>query len=458
MKKNILLLLVFIPFLSVLSQNKTQIEKKETPRIIQKGREFYKDSTLTSENSWLSKFLKRNLNKKDLEVLKNVSYHSKNRKDYQQNEFLNHLNDEEFNKLIQKISIKNNIETLNFAVNKHNEIDFFHFAFSRGTSAISNKITPLFKQIPLKKIGLTKKNNEGYYTLQLFEYKNNIPYINASTKAVKIDKPRFLAPKKTTPFKISESAEKYFKTKKTLFEELTQPNQESVISKFFKKRLSKSDIKYINYSAIKNQLSLFDPLALNDYSNKINLTFEVSPEGKILRPFIVTGNHNLNMKIGRILKEISIKKIGLSKPTNFKRYVIQLFDYNAETKTPFINASTFPVEETQPTLTSCKHKKSSSSRKNCTVKKIKEYCINHLSVEVITNQKIRGQIQLRPKFIIDFTGKITVANSIAPNKILKNELDRILMSFDESFIPSTLNRKPVYDYYETYFNISIDEN
>jgi hypothetical protein len=97
------------------------------------------------------------------------------------------------------------------------------------------------------------------------------------------------------------------------------------------------------------------------------------------------------------------------------------------------------------------------SNYNCLNEKIYTYVLANTSIETISKQKLKGNITLRFRFSIDTNGKVIRVNSIAPNKIIKDEIDRVLQSFDQTIIPAKRNNNPKIAYCDNYAVIIIED-
>lgn len=158
-------------------------------RNLQSEKALYKKLSIPEEDSWLSKYLRRVIKKKDLENLQKVLY-------------LAHIEKntiDSINKGVTNVKVppnqmtqleKNNIVTLSFNVNRQNKISFLlkPNTIRTGVKSLDSKIVKAFRKIPPKKLGIAR-NSFGEYSVQLFEYKNNVPFINASSIALKFEKP-----------------------------------------------------------------------------------------------------------------------------------------------------------------------------------------------------------------------------------------------------------------------------
>jgi len=128
-----------------------------------------------------------------------------------------------------------------------------------------------------------------------------------------------------------------------------------------------------------------------------------------------------------------------------------------ENRKAIIKASTNIVYDEKPTLEECKNIESKSKRSSCFYKKLQQHILNNISLQTVAKQKKKGEIRINPRFTIDSIGNIFNVNSIAPNKTLKNEVDRLIFSFIKKIIPAKRNGVAKNYFYKTNFILIIEK-
>ncbi|UZO79571.1 hypothetical protein NBT05_11450 [Aquimarina sp. ERC-38] len=243
---------------------------------------------------------------------------------------------------------------------------------------------------------------------------------------------------------------------KKSFESLARPSKQSEISKFFRSRLTRDDLKKINYSRIRSGMDFNNnPFKKKNYDYKIRLNFEVNKFNKISNPIIITGNTEFNRKIGKIFRSIPIEKLNISDINKACKYQIQLFTKEKDKKV--INASTNVVCDELPSFKKCDELEFFSAESTCFYEELYSYILNNISINAISKQKKRGKIKIEPRFTIDASGDIVNANSIAPNQIIKDEVDRVLRTLNGKISPAKRNGKPFNHFYKTTYIIVVEK-
>lgn len=242
---------------------------------------------------------------------------------------------------------------------------------------------------------------------------------------------------------------------KNSFQALANPDENSELSIFLKQNLTPKDLKKIDYSKITSSfLFKLNPYKLDNYDYSIKLTFEIGKENKAQNIKIQTGNTELNKQIQNIFKTFPIEKLNIN--NNYKSGEISVQLFTRENKKAIIKASTNAVCNVNPSFKACENLEYYRKRSSCFYNELKNYILKNISLEAISKQKLKGEITIYPRFSIDTNGKIFKVNSIAPNSIIKNEIDRVLESFNKTIIAAKRNETPIDYYYETNYIIFIE--
>ena len=250
-----------------------------------------------------------------------------------------------------------------------------------------------------------------------------------------------------------EEYELITQTERKNFESLGKPNKNSEISLFLKKYITKKELRKVNYSKIMSSFSYkLNPYKLEFFDYKIRLKFKLSKKNKISGIRILTGNKELDNKIKKLFKKYPLKEAFKIRDRKGE-YSIQLFE-KVEGKT-IINASTFFVNDEKPSLEKCKKIEIGHRRNSCWYKELYQHILNNISPQEFIKQKLRGEIKIYPRFSIDSVGNIYKVNSVAPNKIIKNEIDRVIKTFSKGIIPAKRNNIPENYFYHTNYILII---
>ncbi|MFB9076350.1 hypothetical protein ACFFLS_19235 [Flavobacterium procerum] len=256
------------------------------------------------------------------------------------------------------------------------------------------------------------------------------------------------------PYYTKKEKEDEYLNENNLFQPLAQPDENSDLANFFKIYLEKKMLKKIDFTAIKDSY-LYNNFSNSKYNYTIRLTFELGKTGKATNCRINTGNKELNRKIIEIFKKYPLEKLGLKESDKSGKISVQLFA--KEGKEVIIKASKFAVVDEPPVLKDCQDSQFYWQIDKCIYDKLYEYILKNISLKTLNNQDLRGEIIFKPRFTVNSEGKITNANSIAPNKIIKDEIDRIILSFNETIKPGKRNNIPKNTYCETFRTITIEK-
>ncbi|WP_026715114.1 hypothetical protein [Flavobacterium daejeonense] len=241
----------------------------------------------------------------------------------------------------------------------------------------------------------------------------------------------------------------------TTFKNLANPNETSELSLFLKQNLTSDDLKKINFNQITSSFSYkLNPYKLDNYDYTIRLTFEIGKDNKAQNIKIQTGNADFNKQIKNVFKTFPLEKLNID--TENKSAIISVQLFCRENKKTIIKASTNAVYDITPSLNECQNL-DYNKRNSCFYNELNKYILKHISLEAISKQKLKGEISIYPRFSIDTNGKIFKVNSIAPNTIIKNEIDRIIQSFDKKIIPAKRNDTTKEYFYETSYILFIEK-
>jgi hypothetical protein len=242
---------------------------------------------------------------------------------------------------------------------------------------------------------------------------------------------------------------------KNSFQTSATPNETSELSLFLKQNLTSDDLKKINFNQITSSFSYkLNPYKLENYDYTIRLTFEIGKDNKAQNIKIQTGNADFNKQIKNVFKNFPLEKLNLN--DKYKSAIISVQLFCRENKKTIIKASTNAVYDLNPSIKECENLEYYSKRSSCFYNELNKYILQNISLEAISKQKLKGEITIYPRFSIDINGKIYKVNSIAPNSIIKNEIDRIIESFDKKIIPAKRNDIAKDYYYETSYILFIE--
>ncbi|MFG4005255.1 hypothetical protein B0A67_23705 [Flavobacterium aquidurense] len=255
------------------------------------------------------------------------------------------------------------------------------------------------------------------------------------------------------PYYSRQELEEEYLLENSVFQALAQPSTESDLANYFKIYLEQNLLKKIDFSKLKTS-SYYKGISNKKYNYTIRLTFEINKKNKAFNFRIHTGDSELDKKVIEIFKNYPLEKLNLNDNAKLGKISIQLF--TKEDKNTIIKASTFAVVDQLPVLKGCEGIAYNSELGRCLYDQIFEYVLKNISLENIAKQGKRGEIIINPRFSIDSDGKIFRVNSIAPNKIIKDEIDRIITSFNQVIIPGKRNDTPKNTYCETFRMITIN--
>ncbi|WP_289661353.1 hypothetical protein [Flavobacterium panacagri] len=255
------------------------------------------------------------------------------------------------------------------------------------------------------------------------------------------------------PYYTKKEKEDEYLNENNIFQALAKPSQNSDLANFFKIHLEKKLLKKIDFTSIKDSY-LYDNFSNSKYNYTIRLTFELSKTGKATNCRINTGDKELDRKVIEVFKKFPLEKLGLKESDKSGKISVQLFA--KEDKEVVIKASQFVVIDAPPVVKDCQDLQMYWQLNKCLYDKLHQYILQNISLKILNSQELRGEIIFSPRFTINKEGKITHVNSIAPNKIIKDEIDRVILSFNEIIKPGKRNNVPKDTYCETYKTITIE--
>lgn len=247
--------------------------------------------------------------------------------------------------------------------------------------------------------------------------------------------------------------EEEYLTESNRFKSLAKPDESSDLSNFIRANLNPKLIENIDFNKIRSFYN-DQNIPKKIFNNTIRLTFEIDENNKARNCIISTGNYDLNKQIKEIFKKYPLEKLSIDESSKSGKISIQLFAY--ENKKTIIKASAFAVIDQIPIQKNCTDIKYYQQLSSCLYKNLYNYILPNISLATISKQNLRGEIKIRPRFSIDTNGKVFHVNSIAPNKIIKDEIDRIIKSYNEIIIPAKRNNEPKIFFYDTDYVIIID--
>jgi hypothetical protein len=250
-----------------------------------------------------------------------------------------------------------------------------------------------------------------------------------------------------------EKREEYTKEVNT-FQALAQPSEDSDLANYFKIYLEQKHLQKIDFSTI-GWSSFYKHLSNGTHSYTIRLTFEISKTNKATNCRVNTGNKERDKKIIEIFKKYPLEKLGLKETDKLGKISVQLFA--KENKNVIIKASKFAVVDTPPIAKDCEDTKLYWQTNKCLYDKLYEHILQNISLKTLNSQDLRGEIIFNPRFTINEEGKIVHVNSIAPNKVIKDEIDRVIQSFNGIAAAGKRNNSPRSMYCETFKTITIED-
>ncbi|MEZ0184544.1 hypothetical protein AB9T89_20035 [Flavobacterium oncorhynchi] len=256
------------------------------------------------------------------------------------------------------------------------------------------------------------------------------------------------------PYFTKQEIEEEYVSENNTFQTLAKPSENSDLANYFKIYLESNLLKKIDFSTIKSSY-LYKNISNSKFNYTIRLTFEINKKKKPTNFHINTGNKELDRKVIEVFKKYPLEKLALSEVDKHGKISIQLFV--KENKNIIIKASTFPVVDQLPIAKGCENLQTNWEVNNCLYEKLNEYIIQNISLKTISEQNLRGEIIFSPRFSINPEGRIVKANCIAPNSIIKNEIDRLVSSFDQILTPGTRNNEPRNTYCDTYRTLTIKD-
>ncbi|MBD0831613.1 hypothetical protein [Aestuariibaculum sediminum] len=243
---------------------------------------------------------------------------------------------------------------------------------------------------------------------------------------------------------------------KQLFQNLSKPDEKSDLSQYLAQHITQKDLNKIDFNKIKASYKLnTDPFKSNFFDYTIRLTFQINEKDKYRNVSVNTGNLELNKKIKDIFIHYPLDKLKITNKNRTGINSVQLF--TRKNKQAIIMASTNIVCDELPIFKGCSPEERHTKRSSCNYKCLKDFILNNIALSTIEKQKKRGEIRVYPRFSIDTNGSVFKINSLAPNKIIKMEIDRIIKSINYKIIPAKRNGIPVDYYYNTEFLFVIEK-
>ena len=255
------------------------------------------------------------------------------------------------------------------------------------------------------------------------------------------------------PYYSQQELEDNYKDEINTFLALAQPSENSDLANHFKIYLEKKLLKKIDFSTIKWS-SFYKEISKNKTTLSVRLTFELSKTGKATNCRINAKDKELEKKIIEVFKKFPLEKLGLKESDKSGKISVQLF--TKEDNEVIIKASQFAVVDVPPILKECEDASLYWQLNKCLYDRLYDYILKNISLKTLNNQKLRGEIIFRPRFTINSEGKIINVNCIAPNKVIKDEIDRVVLSFNETIEPGKRNQVPKNTYCDTFRTVTIE--
>lgn len=223
----------------------------------------------------------------------------------------------------------------------------------------------------------------------------------------------------------SQSQEKKFSNQYEEFQHYAQPNPDNELSKHFKKYL---DADY---------LEAIDFLQKDEALKKVNLTFAFNDQNKIIRISANSRYPALNKKLKEVFKKFPVRKLNFSSKNTNTLYTLQII--SKENNKTIVNCSSKLVFETYPSIKECESSKSYFKKKKCFERKLEEFILNQISLQIIQQSGLTGDLKLYPRFEIDRNGSVCKTYSKGPTKELTDELNRTLMNLPPFLVNGSRN-------------------
>lgn len=255
------------------------------------------------------------------------------------------------------------------------------------------------------------------------------------------------------PFYTKEEIEANYISENAIFQSLAQPNENSDLSKHFKIYLNQKLIRKIDFYKVKSS-HLYKDVPSKIFNNTIRLTFEIGKKGNASNIHIFTGNSALDKEVIAAFKKYPIEKLALSESDKSSKISIQVFA--KEDKNVIIKASSFIVTDHFPIIKNCENLPLNWQINKCFYDKLYSYILENISLKNINEQKLRGEILFHSRFVINAEGKVEKVNCIAPNKAIKDEIDRVLKLFDQVLVSGKRNGKSKNTYCDFYQTLTIE--
>lgn len=237
------------------------------------------------------------------------------------------------------------------------------------------------------------------------------------------------------------------------FQSLAQPDENNRLSLFLKANLNPSLLK-------KNSTYFFK----SDYKNSnisneifdytVRLTFNLNKKNEPYNIKLNTGNRDFNNIIIQIFEKFPIDNYFLNSTTKNGKYSVQIFA--KENKKVIIKASTFAIVDQIATVKNCENNEYQEKFSCGLDDKLFEYILANISLSTLSKQDIRGEVSFYQRYSVDTNGKISDVNSAAPNKIIKDEIDRIIKSYNQTIVPATRNNIAKNTSYYSYRKLIIE--
>lgn len=255
------------------------------------------------------------------------------------------------------------------------------------------------------------------------------------------------------PYYTQEELQNEYKNEINTFKDLAKPSKNSDLANHFKIYLEKKLLKKIDFSSIKWS-TFYKDVSKNKTDLSVRLTFELSKTGKATNCRINSRDKELEKKIIEVFKKFPLEKLGIKESDKSGKISVQLFA--REDNETVIKASQFAVVDVPPVIKGCEDSTLYWQINKCLYDRLYDYILKNISLKTLNSQELRGEIICRPRFTINSEGKITNVNSIAPNKVIKDEIDRVILSFNEIIEPGKRNNVPKNTYCDTFRTITIE--
>lgn len=218
------------------------------------------------------------------------------------------------------------------------------------------------------------------------------------------------------------------------FDQYAKPNENNLLSTYFKKKLDANLVQALNFK---------DTLENN---KRVFLTFKFSKDNKIVNIKAKSDYSELNAAIEEAFEKFDTEKLIIPEIDRRNIYVIQIISRKGNEN--IINCNSEIVYDRYPVFEGCESIENYGQMNGCINKQLEAYVAKNINPETIKDAKILGEMKLNPKFEVNKEGGIEHIACKAPTANLTKEIKKIIAEFPKAKIPAMRNGQP------TTFNIN----